>query len=46
MQYIIISHRQATIERAENIYGVTMPEKGFRVLTLNISQVEELVDKS
>ena len=43
MQYIIISHRQATIERAENIYGVTMPEKGVsRVLTLNISQVEEL----
>jgi chromosome segregation protein len=43
MQYIIISHRQSTIERAENIYGVTMPEKGVsRVLTLNISELEEL----
>ncbi len=43
MQYIIISHRQSTIERAENIYGVTMPEKGVsKVLTLNITQLEEM----
>ncbi len=41
MQYIIITHRQSTIESGENIYGVTMPEKGVsKVLTLNIKEAE------
>jgi len=41
MQYIIITHRQSTIESGENIYGVTMSEKGVsKVLTLNIKQEE------
>ncbi len=43
MQYIIITHRQSTIESGENIYGVTMPEKGVsKVLTLNINEAESL----
>jgi chromosome segregation protein len=43
MQFIIITHRQTTIAAGENIYGVTMPEKGVSsVLTLNIQDAENL----
>lgn len=43
MQYIIITHRQSMIESGENIFGVTMPEKGVsRVLTLSLSEMEGL----
>ena len=43
MQFIIITHRQATIEIGENIYGVTMPEKGVSsILTLNLGETESL----
>jgi len=43
MQFIIITHRQATIEIGENIYGVTMPEKGISsVLTLNLVEAESM----
>lgn len=41
MQYIVITHRQATIQAGDNIYGVTMPEKGVsRVFTLNINDAD------
>lgn len=41
MQYIVITHRQATIQAGDNIYGVTMPEKGVsRVFTLNVNEAE------
>lgn len=40
-QFIIITHRRGTMERADTIYGVTMPERGIsRVLTLNVGEVE------
>jgi len=43
MQYIIITHRQSTIEAGENIYGVTMAEKGVsKVLTLNVNDSESM----
>ncbi|HBQ26961.1 MAG TPA: chromosome segregation protein SMC [Syntrophomonas sp.] len=43
IQFIIITHRQATIEIGENIYGITMPEKGISsVLTLNLLEAESL----
>lgn len=43
MQFIIITHRQTTIACGENIYGVTMPEKGVSsILTLNIQEAENL----
>lgn len=29
MQFIVITHRQGTIEVADNIFGVTMPEQGM-----------------
>jgi chromosome segregation protein len=43
IQFIIITHRQATIEIGENLYGITMPEKGISsVLTLNLVEAESL----
>ena len=43
IQFIIITHRQATIEIGENIYGITMPEKGISsVLTLNLLEAESM----
>jgi len=43
MQFIVITHRQTTIAAGENIYGVTMPEKGISsILTLNLEEAENL----
>ncbi|HBK53094.1 MAG TPA: hypothetical protein DDZ44_04050 [Syntrophomonas wolfei] len=43
LQFIVITHRQATIESGENIYGITMPEEGVSaVLTLNVFEAESL----
>lgn len=43
MQFIIISHRQATIEIGERVYGVTMPEKGIsKVFSLEMGQIDSI----
>ena len=43
MQFIVITHRQGTIEAADKIHGVTMPEKGISsVYTLDLRQTENL----
>lgn len=43
-QFIIITHRRGTIERADTIYGVTMPERGIsKVFSLNINEVEQKI---
>ncbi len=43
IQFIVITHRQATIEAGERIYGITMPENGISsVLTLNLREAAEL----
>ncbi|MEA1960360.1 MAG: chromosome segregation protein SMC [Bacillota bacterium] len=43
MQFIIITHRQATIEAGEMIYGVTMPQEGISsILSLNFEDVESI----
>ncbi|MGE5389491.1 MAG: chromosome segregation protein SMC [Deltaproteobacteria bacterium] len=43
MQFIVITHRQGTIEAGSKIHGVTMPEKGISsVFTLDLSQAENL----
>ena len=40
-QFIIITHRRGTMEAADRIYGVTMPERGIsKVLSLNISEIQ------
>lgn len=43
IQFIVITHRQATIEAGENIYGVTMPEEGISsVFSINMVEAESL----
>ena len=40
-QFIVISHRRGTMEEADMLYGVTMPQQGVsRLLALNLSEAE------
>ncbi|MCQ2353710.1 MAG: chromosome segregation protein SMC [Clostridia bacterium] len=39
-QFILITHRRGTMNAADRLYGVTMPESGIsKVLTLNIDDI-------
>ena len=39
-QFIIITHRRGTMEAADRLYGVTMPEHGIsKVLALDVKSV-------
>lgn len=39
-QFIVITHRRGTMEIADRLYGVTMPQKGIsKVLTMDINDV-------
>lgn len=43
VQFIVITHRQSTIESGEMIYGITMPENGVSsVLTLDLREASDL----
>ena len=40
-QFVLITHRRGTMEAADRIYGVTMPERGIsKVLALNVKDIE------
>ncbi len=40
-QFILITHRRGTMEAADRMYGVTMPEQGVsRVIALNVTDFE------
>ena len=42
-QFILITHRRGTMEIAERLYGVTMPEKGIsRVIGINIDEIDRM----
>ncbi len=42
-QFIVITHRQGTIEAGGNIYGVTMPQQGISsVLSIQCDEIESL----
>ncbi len=44
-QYIMITHRRGTMERADTIYGVTMHEKGVSdYIRLDVSMIEKYID--
>ncbi|MGE5381296.1 MAG: chromosome segregation protein SMC [Methylocystaceae bacterium] len=44
IQFIIISHRQGTIEIAHTLYGVTMPQGGIStVISMQMQEAEQLV---
>ncbi len=39
-QFVLITHRRGTMEAANRLYGVTMPERGIsKVLTLDINSI-------
>jgi len=41
-QFILITHRRGTMDVADRLYGVTMPQKGIsKVLTINVSEIEK-----
>ncbi len=41
-QFVLITHRRGTMEAANRLYGVTMPEHGIsKVLTLNIDDISK-----
>ena len=41
-QFIMITHRRGTMEAANRLYGVTMPERGIsKVLELNIDDISK-----
>lgn len=41
-QFVVITHRRGTMEAAETLYGVTMPEKGVSTfLKLKLEEVEK-----
>ncbi|MBQ7623781.1 MAG: chromosome segregation protein SMC [Clostridia bacterium] len=43
-QFIVITHRRGTMEGADILYGVTMPEQGVtKLLAININEVEEKI---
>ena len=43
IQFIVITHRQGTIEIGQALYGITMPEDGVsRVLSVTIEEAEAL----
>ena len=40
-QFILITHRRGTMEAANRLYGVTMPERGIsKVLTLDVNSIQ------
>lgn len=41
-QFVLITHRRGTMEAANRLYGVTMPERGIsKVLTLDIGDISK-----
>ena len=46
-QFIIVSHRKPTMELANEIYGVTMQEKGVsKIFSVKLSEALEIADKA
>ena len=46
-QFIIITHRRGTMEAADNLYGVTMPEQGMsQVLRLSTDEIERYKEET
>ena len=41
-QFIAITHRRGTMENADMLYGITMPDRGIsKVLSMNVNEVEQ-----
>ena len=43
-QFIVITHRRGTMEAADMLYGITMPDRGVsKVLSMNVNEVESKI---
>ena len=41
-QFVLITHRRGTMEAANRLYGVTMPQRGIsKVLELNVNEIQK-----
>ncbi|MBP5235962.1 MAG: chromosome segregation protein SMC [Clostridia bacterium] len=41
-QFVIITHRRGTMDAADRLYGITMPQKGVsKILSVDVSEIEE-----
>lgn len=45
VQFVLVTHQKVTMEHADALYGVTMPEKGIsKVLSLKLSDAKQIGD--
>ena len=45
-QFIVITHRKGTMERAHTLYGVTMQERGVStILSIQLGEVDKYIEK-
>ncbi len=43
-QYILITHRRGTMERADTIYGITMRQRGIsEYMKLNMAKLDDII---
>ena len=46
-QFVVITHRRGTMEEADQLYGVTMQEKGVsRVLELDLEEAQKTIENA
>ncbi len=44
-QFIVITHRSGTMQKCDNIYGITMQEQGIsKVISINLADAEKLAE--
>ena len=46
-QFIVITHRSGTMQKCDNIYGITMQEQGVsKLVSVNLSEAQKLAEDS
>ena len=47
IQFVLVTHQKVTMEHADVLYGVTMPEKGIsKVLSLRLKEAEKMAEQT